>query len=260
MRLFKRFRHHFRRKPAQALVEFALVLMLIITTMVGGVLTIQALFLQQRLIDIVTRAAQWGATTNSDEQMYRILAEACTFSRNVQITITPKEDKTSDDKRDQVLASVCIFSRDVPTPITAKEGRKIGDKLIVEVQAKVPLLGAGVALEANIGARSVVLVEHGPMRFGPPQVDPPQVSIGSYVRIQTTAGESLNVRRQPGLRAATFWSLFNGNTAIVIDGPVLVDGLRWWKVERRLNGQVLSGWCVDKADTVDTLIPLERVF
>jgi hypothetical protein len=230
-KLLRRMQTRYRHKRAQALVEFALVLMLIITTMVGGVLTIQALFLQQRMIDIVTRAAQWGAITNSNDEINRILQEARGFSRNVTITITPLE------------------------------GRKIGDKLTVEVQAAIPMFGVGVALDANIGARSVVLVEHGPMRFAAPQADPPQVRIGSYVQIETTANESLNVRRQPGLRAGVFWSLFRGDKAIVVDGPVVQDGLRWWKIERRFpNGQVLSGWCVDKADTVNTLNLISQVF
>jgi hypothetical protein len=219
------------RTRAQALVEFALVLMLIVVTMVGGVLTIQAIFLQQRLIDIVTRAAQWGATTNSNEEINRILDEARGFSRNITITISPLT------------------------------GRKIGDKLIIDVQAAIPMVGAGIALDANIGARSVVLVEHGPMRFVEPEAEQPRVTIGSYVQIETTAGESLNVRRQPGLRGTPFWSLFKGDTAIVIDGPVILDGLRWWKVERRFrNNTVLSGWCVDKADTVNTLVPLDTIF
>ncbi len=231
MRFLRRIESRFRRKPAQALVEFALVVMLIVSTMVGGALTIQALFLQQRLIDIVTRAAQWGATTNSNEEINRVLNEARSFSRSVSITITPLE------------------------------GRKIGDKLIIEVQASIPMLGAGVALDANLGARSVVLIEHGPMRFAEPQAEVPQVGIGSYAQIETTAGESLNVRRQPGLRAGVFWSLFRGDKVIVIDGPVVRDGLRWWKVERRFpNGQVLSGWCVDKADTVSTLVLIDRTF
>lgn len=227
----KRPRRRRTRTRAQALVEFALVIMLILTTMAGGVLIIQALFLQQRVLDIVTRAAQWGAMTNSNEEINKILDEARYFSNDVTITISPLTN------------------------------RRIGDKLTIEVQARIPLLGVGTALEANIGSRTVVLVEHAPMRFVTPQEIIPTVKVGDYVRIETTAGESLNVRRQPGLRANVYWSLFRGNTALIIDGPAVVDGLRWWRVERRFpNGQVLNGWCVDKADTVDTLNLIDSTF
>jgi hypothetical protein len=222
-----------KRSKAQALVEFALVLMLIITTMVGGVLTIQALFLQQRLIDIVARAAQWGGMTNSNEEMNKILDEARTFSSDVTVRFDPVDPRR----------------------------RVIGSTLTVEVTARIPLVGAGVALEANLGARSVIIIEHAPMRFAVPAPPPFTFKVGDFVRIQTTANESLNVRRAPGLKGGVIWSLFQGNLAFIVDGPVTVDGLRWWKVERRQRGgQVLVGWCVDRADTVDTLVLVTKSF
>lgn len=207
--------------------------MLIITTMVGGVLTIQALFLQQRLIDIVARAAQWGGMTNSNDEMEKILDEARSFSSDVSIRFDPIDPRK----------------------------RVIGSTLTVEVTARIPLLGAGVALEANLGARSVIVIEHAPMRFAIPA--PPEFTfeIGDYVRIQTTGNESLNVRRAPGLKGGVIWSLFPGNFAYIIDGPVTKDGLRWWKVERRQRGGgVLVGWCVDRADTVQTMVLVAKSF
>jgi hypothetical protein len=235
-----------RKSRAQALVEFALVLMLILTTMVGGVLVIQALFWQQALQDVVARAGQWGAMTNSNTEIEAILNEAKqrfgirekingieVFGENVQYTIEPRDENV----------------------------RVLGTKLSITLTARLPLVGVGVSLEANLGARAVVLVERGKMRFVTPQVPPAQIAVGSYVLVETTGGESLNARRQPGLQGSPYFALFKGDRVIVVDGPVIKDGLRWWKIEKRFpNKTKLTGWSVDQADTIQTLQVVTQTF
>ncbi len=217
-------------RQGQALVEFALVLMLIITTMVGGVLVIEALFLEQRLIDIVSRAAEWGASTNNNDQVQQIIDEALTFSHDVTVTINPPDPKN----------------------------RPIGSKFTVAISARIPMLGPGVALTAQLGATTTVLIEHNPMRFGLPIPPDFRFHAGDYVRVRTTAHESLNVRRTPGIKGATFFSLFNGDYATIVGGPVEANGLRWWQVYA--SRAKLTGWCVDQADTVQTLNLIAKFF
>jgi len=234
LRGWRRWRRQRKARRGQAFVEFSMVLILIMTILVGGVLVIQAIFMQQRLIDIVSRAAQWGAMTNSNEQINLILDEARAFSTDVQIRIIP------DDVRQ----------------------RPIGSKMTLEVYAQVQMLGSGISLTANLGARAVILVEHDPMRFALPEEPLRTLQLGDVVRVNTTAGESLNMRRLAGLAGGQFASLYKGDIVIIIDGPVLKDGLRWWRVEKRLQNskKPLQGWCVDKADTVDTLELLGPLF
>jgi|GEM_PF-1060838 len=227
----KRWRKMLRgTRRAQALVEFALVIMLLISTLVGGVLVIQALFLQQRLIDIVARAAEWGASTNNNSQIAQIVEEARHFSDQVTVVIEPFDPKD----------------------------RPIGSKLTVSIVAVIPMFGPGVALTAQLGASNTALIEHNPMRFATPPPVPITFHVDDYVSVHTTAGESLNVRRTPGIKGSTFFSLFNGGKAIIIDGPVELNGLRWWKIYDLRSK--LSGWCVDKADTVDTLTYITSFF
>ncbi len=96
------------------------------------------------------------------------------------------------------------------------------------------------------------------MDFVAPINTKPVVQVGDYVQIQTTAGDSLNLRRKPGLDGDTMASLYKGTFALVVDGPVYANGLRWWRVY--IHRSKLYGWCVDSADTVDTLVPITRSF
>ncbi len=223
--MLKRWRRLLRgARRGQALVEFALVFMLIISTMTGGVLVIQALFLQQRIIDIVARASEWGASTNSNEQIMAIVNEALTFSDHITYTLTPSDPAA----------------------------RKIGTKFTVSIGAEIPLLGAGTSLIAHLGASNTVLIENNPMKFAPPIAEKPTIRIGDLVVANTTAGENLKVHVDAGLKASTHFVLYKQDLATIIGGPVIKNGLRWWKIyDIRVK---LTGWCVDNADGVETLV------
>lgn len=224
---------HARRPYAasgQALVEFSMVLILIVTILVGGVLLIRALFMQQSLLDIATRAAQWGSSTNSNEEMQRIISEANAFAPNVTVIMDP--------------------------PNAAQ--RPIGSIFTLTLRANVPLVGPTIALNAPLAARVTVLIQHNPMRFVAPLPPPVTLVWGDVASVFTTAGDNLNVRRMPGLRGALAFVLQPGNKVEIIGGPVDANGLRWYKVFA--IRQRLSGWCVGRADQVDTLVKVGSVF
>lgn len=235
-------------RHGQALVEFALVIMLIVSTMIGGVFVIRSLLVQQQITDIVARAAQWGAMTNSNDEIERILKETCDL-----VSGGCENKDTCSFLSGQCTPNVQISF----DPADAKK-RTIGTRLTINVVAQVPMFGPGIALLSQMGARSIVMIEHEPMRFALPEPPPFEFHYGDLVRIHTTAGDTLNVRRKPGLKGDTYFIIPNTYTATIVGGPVYANGLRWWQVY--YARAKLTGWCVDRADDVDTLILVARFF
>ena len=78
------------------------------------------------------------------------------------------------------------------------------------------------------------------------------LTVNGVAIISTTEGDRLNMRNQPGLNSTIVARLENGTRVVILDGPVAGDGFTWWQV--RLNTG-LSGWVVESADGVRTLIP-----
>ena len=62
------------------------------------------------------------------------------------------------------------------------------------------------------------------------------------------------MRRQPGLDAPTELQLDPDTQLNVVEGPVEVDGYRWWKVS---DGQDVNGWAAEGDNTDRWLTPLE---
>ncbi|MHB8628999.1 MAG: TadE/TadG family type IV pilus assembly protein [Aggregatilineales bacterium] len=209
----------------QAYVEFAMVLLIIITLLVGGILVIRALFLEENLNDIATRAAQWGASTNNNDQVMQIINEAHSFATDLQVTLNPPD----------------------------AAHRPIGTVFTVTLKANVPMVGPGLALIVPLGAQASALIEHTPMSFSQPLLTNTLLRIGDTVLVHTTAGDTLTVRHNPGLDGTRAFYMHDKDHAIIVGGPTLANGLRWWQI---IYGRAkLTGWCVDQADTVTTLIP-----
>jgi len=219
-----------RAQSGQAFVEFAMVLILIVTILTGGLLVIRALFLQQSLLDVATRAIQWGSSTNSNEEMQRIIDEAKNFAPNVIVIMDPPN----------------------------ADQRPIGTLFTLTLRANIPLVGPTIALTAPLSARVAAIIQHNPMRFVAPTSPPFNLQVGDYTRVFTTAGDNLNVRRKPGLDGDVAFILHPNTQVQIVGGPVDANGLRWYKVY--LLHSKLTGWCVGRADQVDTLIKIGRVF
>ena len=79
-----------------------------------------------------------------------------------------------------------------------------------------------------------------------------QLTIGGLAIINTTEGDPLNIRSGPGLSFDRVRQAEDGTQVTVIEGPVAVDGFTWWRVQ---FSDGLTGWAVEAADNVKTLLP-----
>ncbi|MGQ9887298.1 MAG: SH3 domain-containing protein [Aggregatilineales bacterium] len=86
----------------------------------------------------------------------------------------------------------------------------------------------------------------------PPAV-PGGLYVGGQARVQTTAGDRLNVRTGPGRSFSVAVQARNGEIVAIVGGPTAADGYVWWQI-RLSEGTV--GWAVESADGVQTLIPI----
>ncbi len=86
---------------------------------------------------------------------------------------------------------------------------------------------------------------------------PPALVIGKQAIVITTAGQTLNLRRTPGINADILGILKPGTVVTVEAGPQVADGFRWWKVITIADGR--EGWVVDQvtdsSGTNNTLSP-----
>jgi hypothetical protein len=251
-RLIFKTRKRVALRPGQAYVEFALVLMIIITLLVGGVLVIRALFLEENLHDIATRAVQWGASTNNYGQVMQIIHEASSFATDLQGTLTycPAPEFTN--------CTSSNFTIDLQAPFSPSDNlqRAVGPYnalFTVSLHANVPMVGPGLALVAPLGAQASALIEHTPMSFSQPLLTSTPLRIGDNVLVHTTAGDLLTVRHNPGLDGIRAFYMHDGDHAVIVGGPALANGLRWWQIV--YGRSKLIGWCVDQADAVITLVP-----
>ena len=80
------------------------------------------------------------------------------------------------------------------------------------------------------------------------------VRLGDTVYVSVAANRTLAVRYEPGKRGFVARRLRGGTLLSVVDGPVLLDGMRWWKV-RRKDG--LTGWAAEGDRETRWLKPME---
>lgn len=82
------------------------------------------------------------------------------------------------------------------------------------------------------------------------------LAVGGLALVNTTEGDQLNVRANPGTSAAVVGKLSNGARVTLLDGPRFAEGYTWWKV-RTASG--IEGWAVESVNEngtqLQTLLP-----
>jgi hypothetical protein len=88
-----------------------------------------------------------------------------------------------------------------------------------------------------------------------PAVSGASLVIGGAALINTTEGDQLNMRSGAGTSFDIVTQLDDGTRVTIIEGPRLVDGLTWWRIQ---VGN-LQGWVVESVEDdgaiIQTLIP-----
>lgn len=77
------------------------------------------------------------------------------------------------------------------------------------------------------------------------------LTVDTVAIIQTTEGDRLNMRDNPGLSSTIVARVDNGVRVVIISGPIAADGFTWWEI-RLPTGQ--TGWVVERAEGVQTLV------
>ena len=88
---------------------------------------------------------------------------------------------------------------------------------------------------------------------GPTGTAVSSLKVGMIVKVNTTAGDKLNLRKTPSKDGEIVKQLPNGTKLTILDGPQVVDGSIWWKVKVSVTNEV--GWCLEFADDIHTLQP-----
>ncbi|HEY53983.1 MAG TPA: SH3 domain-containing protein, partial [Caldilineae bacterium] len=81
------------------------------------------------------------------------------------------------------------------------------------------------------------------------------VRLGDTVYVSVAANRSLTIRYEPGTRGFVARRVVGGTLLSVLEGPVLLDGKRWWKVRRLDDG--LTGWAAEGDQKTRWLKPVE---
>ena len=80
------------------------------------------------------------------------------------------------------------------------------------------------------------------------------LAVGCVAVAQTPDKRALTLRTEPKASAASDIQVESGTEVILLEGPVLADGFRWWRIE--LSGGV-QGWLVERLSLTRVLIPAE---
>jgi hypothetical protein len=67
------------------------------------------------------------------------------------------------------------------------------------------------------------------------------ITTGSYVQVIGTGGTGLRLRSEPGSTAQTDSITTENEIFLVVDGPIIVDGYTWWKLEGTYQSDRI-GW------------------
>ncbi len=92
-------------------------------------------------------------------------------------------------------------------------------------------------------------VERSPTPPAPstPPPAPTQVSLqpGMRVLVAETEGAGLNLRASPSLQAETLLIAEEGTPFVILQGPLEVDGFRWWRLQKA-DDPAITGWAVER--------------
>jgi hypothetical protein len=72
---------------------------------------------------------------------------------------------------------------------------------------------------------------------------PGVIAIGMKLFINGTANEGLRMHSDPGINQPTLFLAKEGEEITIIDGPIITDGLIWWKINV-VNDPTRIGWSV----------------
>lgn len=78
-------------------------------------------------------------------------------------------------------------------------------------------------------------------------------TIGGQATVNTVDGEVLYLRDAPSTEGEIVRFLYDDMIVDLLDGPVDVEGYRWWNI-RTEDGEI--GWAAEAVDTVTTLAPI----
>ncbi len=82
---------------------------------------------------------------------------------------------------------------------------------------------------------------------------PGALAPGADALINTTEGDRLRLRAGPGLSFAVIAELADDTRVLILEGPQSANGFVWWRI-RLADGT--SGWVVESADGIRTLVPV----
>jgi len=80
------------------------------------------------------------------------------------------------------------------------------------------------------------------------------VRLGDVIMVTTANGRNLSIRYEPGVHGLLKKRVVAGTHLQVIDGPVILDNVRWWKVQR---ADGLNGWAAEGGARERWLSPME---
>lgn len=87
---------------------------------------------------------------------------------------------------------------------------------------------------------------------GAPTTPTAGLTIGGVATVRTTGGDALNMRTNAGTEFQIVRKLDSGTEVTLLEGPVSAAGFTWWRVQ---TADGLTGWVVDAASGVQTLVP-----
>jgi len=80
------------------------------------------------------------------------------------------------------------------------------------------------------------------------------VRLGDTVYVSVASNRSLTVRYEPGSRGFVARRVVGGTLLSILEGPVVLDGKRWWRV---LREDGLTGWAAEGDTETRWLKPME---
>jgi hypothetical protein len=116
----------------------------------------------------------------------------------------------------------------------------------VQVITSTPMLGQDFMAGAPSGGGDTGAFPTPAPSLAPPTPAPgpstlPAGEFAINERVQAVAAAGVNIRIEPGLSFDDIYLAKEGEMFWLVDGPLTVDGLEWWKVQHLSNSN-LTGW------------------